>query len=138
MFRYEEAIAVAQRSVALHGKASTASPLEAAASLEALASLHVARKRFAEAQPLFKRALTIHEETGTANRATADLLTSMAECAEAQGRKDKAQPLLERAVGIYENLGVRDDDPAYVRSKKRLAGLKRQVGGFCCFAPSTL
>lgn len=136
--RYDEAFATAQRSVALHGKTSPASPLEVAASLDALGNVHMARKRYAEAQPLFNRALTIQEETMAPTKTTADLLTNLAECAEAQGRKEKAQPLLERAIGIYENLGVREDDPAYAKSKKKLAGFKRPLGGFCCSAPSTM
>jgi tetratricopeptide (TPR) repeat protein len=125
--------------VAQQGRAASGNPLDVALCLDALASTHMCRKRYEEAQPLFNRALTIHDETNTANKATADLLTNMAECADLQGRNDKAQPLLERALGIYETLGVREDDPTFVKSKKKLASFKwqRQLSGFCCTSPKT-
>src|ERR1035438_5116882 len=72
------------------------------------------RARYAEAQPLFERALAIYETAlGRDHRDVATSLNNLAELYRAQGRYAEAQPLYERALAVSEKaLGLNHPDVA--------------------------
>ena len=59
--------------------------------------------RYAEAEPLFKRALAIYEKSrGPDHPFVATSLNNLADLYWTQGRYAEAEPLLKRALAIYE------------------------------------
>ncbi len=71
------------------------------ASLNNLASLYNSQGRYADAEPLLKRALTIQERAlGPAHPDVAQSLNNLAELYRAQGRYADAEPLYQRTLGI--------------------------------------
>jgi tetratricopeptide (TPR) repeat protein/transcriptional regulator with XRE-family HTH domain len=65
-----------------------------------------ARVQYAQAEPLFQRALVIREQAlGVEHPAVAQSLTSLAQLYVDTGRYDQAQSLYQRAVTIYESRG---------------------------------
>jgi tetratricopeptide (TPR) repeat protein len=77
--------------------------LDEAAQLEQRAIKLFQQGRYAEAEPLFKRALKIAEKLlGPENPAIAELLESLAVLYKVQGRYPDAESLLKRALEIKE------------------------------------
>ena len=59
--------------------------------------------RYGEAEPLYERALAIHEqELGASHPGTANSLNNLAELYSAQGRYEDAKSLYQRALVIFE------------------------------------
>ena len=71
-----------------------------ATSLNNLATLYVDQGRYAEAEPLLKRALGIMEKTAPNHPNLATLLDNLAELYTNMGRDDEAEKLLARAKRI--------------------------------------
>jgi tetratricopeptide (TPR) repeat protein len=82
--------------------------------------LHL-RARYAEAEPLFRRALAIHEAArGPDHPDTAQSLNNLAVLYDSQGRSGEAEPLFRRALAILETkLGP--EHPYTVRCRANLA-----------------
>ena len=113
----------------LHAQACTAlieawnlTFLEAARLLNQAGTYLQARGRYAEAEPLLKRALAIREQQlGTDHPDTATSLGNLAELYSTQGKYAEAEPLLKRALAIWEQqLGIDHPNTATTRNNYAL------------------
>ena len=97
--------------------------------LSALASLLVeVTSAFAEARPLYERALAINEKVlGPDHPETATSLNNLASLLNTLGEYDAARPLYERALAIYEKV-LGPDHPSTATSLGNLAGLLDTLG----------
>jgi len=88
------------------------------------------RGRYAQAEPLFVRALAIHEQQlGSEHPNTAQSLNNLALLYHDQGKYEQAEPLLVRALAIKEqHLGV--EHPQTALSLNNLALLYRVQGKY--------
>ena len=74
-----------------------------AASLNNLAELYKAQGKYAESEPLYKRALAIWEKAlGPGHPGLATSLNNLADLYRLQGKYTKAEPLHKRALAIRE------------------------------------
>ncbi|GCF11224.1 tetratricopeptide repeat protein [Dictyobacter arantiisoli] len=91
--------------------------------------------KYAEAEPLCKRALAIREEhLGARHPATANSLNNLAALYRAQGKYADAEPLYKRALAIREEqLGARH--PATANSLNNLAALYNAQGKYADAEP---
>jgi tetratricopeptide (TPR) repeat protein len=89
-----------------------------ATTLNNLAALHRARGNYAQAEPLYQRALTICEQVlGPQHPDTAQSLNNLAELYRAQGNYAQAEPLMKCALAIYEQvLGPLHPDTKTIRA----------------------
>ncbi len=72
-------------------------------SLNNLAELYRAQGRYAEAEPLYRRALAIVEKAlGPEHPHVAANLNNLAGLYQAQGHYAEAEPLYQRSLAIYE------------------------------------
>src|SRR5690606_33023899 len=70
-----------------------------------LAGLYLIQSRYAEAEPLYRRALAIWEKTrGPEHPDTADAVNALAVIYYRQGRDAGAEPLYRRALAISEKV----------------------------------
>jgi tetratricopeptide (TPR) repeat protein len=127
--RYSEAVVLAQQYVELalrkHGETNT----EVASAIALLAILYQAQGRYAEAEPLYRRALTITEKSlGPGHRSVA-VLNNLAELYHAQGRYAEAEVLYKRGLAINEKaLGPTHSDVS--NSLSNLALLYQDQGRY--------
>jgi tetratricopeptide (TPR) repeat protein len=86
------------------------------------------RAEYAQAEPLFRRALAIREKAlGPEHPHTASSLNNLAELLRFQGKPEEAEPLYRRALAIYEKaLGPEHPDTA--TGLNNLAELLRDQG----------
>ena len=95
--------------------------------LNNLAEMYRAQDRYADAEPLYKRALKIAEKLGPDHLALATPLSNLALLYRAQGRYAEAEPLLRRALAIAEkSLGPEHPKVAFYLSN--LAALYKDQG----------
>jgi tetratricopeptide (TPR) repeat protein len=96
-----------------------------ASSLEILAELYRAQKRYGDAEPLYRRALAIREKSqGPEHSAVAETLSGLGDLYRAEGRYADAEPLYRRALAIWEaNYGPRH--PQVAAALESLADLYR-------------
>lgn len=74
-----------------------------AASLNGQALAYLKKAKFAEAEPLFKRALEVREKAlGSDHPEMSEILNNLAELYRAQGSPQQAEPLLKRSAEIME------------------------------------
>src|SRR5262249_42277990 len=94
-----------------------------ALTLNNLAALYKAQSRYADAEPVYKRALAIQEKTlGPDHPDVATSLNNLADLYEDQGRYAEAEPLFQRSLAIWEKeLGP--DRPNVATSLNNLAKL---------------
>ena len=96
--------------------------------LDHLAALDHARGAYADAAPLYERALQIREATlGTAHPDIARTLHNLARLYREQGAHARAAPLYERALRMYETT-VRGDDRRVATSLHNLATVYHAQG----------
>jgi centrosomal protein CEP104 len=90
---------------------------DVAVALTDLAALYSEEENFAEARPLYERALRIQEKTlGAEHQDTTQTLTDLAICHLDQGNNDVGRPLLERALVLQERaLGPDHADVTAIR-----------------------
>jgi CHAT domain-containing protein/Tfp pilus assembly protein PilF len=100
---FSEAIALAQRVLAMQEKALGPDHPDVWLSLNNLAALYENQGRYAEAEPLLKRALLIREKAlGPDDPAVAQLLNNLATLRSDQGRYADAESLFRRALATSE------------------------------------
>jgi tetratricopeptide (TPR) repeat protein len=88
------------------------------------------RARYAEAEPLYQRALAIKEEAlGSGHPSTAASLNNLAEIYRDQGRYGEAEPLYQRALAIQEK-ALGPDHPDTATSLNNLALLYKRQGRY--------
>jgi tetratricopeptide (TPR) repeat protein len=94
-----------------------------AVSLDGLAGVFLDVGKFPEAEPLYKRALKLHEETSGADSLNVSAtLNNLAVLYQAQAKYAEAEPLLKRSLAIDEQkLPV--DDPSIATACDNLASL---------------
>ena len=99
-----------------HEKALGPDHPDVATSLNNLAELYQAQGRYADAEPLYKRALAIHEKAlGPDHPDVATSLNNLAVLYQAQGRYADAEPLYKRSLAIREKaLGPDHPDVAAI------------------------
>ena len=133
--RYQEAIPLAQRALAIAEKALGPAHPDTAGSLNNLAELYRATGAYAKAEPLYERALAIAEKAlGPAHPDTASALNSLAALYYATGAYAKAEPLHQRALAIREKaLGPAHPDTA--TSLNSLAALYYATGAYAKAEP---
>jgi tetratricopeptide (TPR) repeat protein len=108
-----------------------------ATSLNNLALLYHARGRYAEAEPLYRRALAIWEKAqGSDHPDVATAVNNLAELYLARGRYVDAEPLLRRALALREK-ALGPDHPDVAQSLNNLAALSTPKAGTLTLSPST-
>jgi tetratricopeptide (TPR) repeat protein len=100
----------------------------AAALLERSAKYLQTLARYAEAEPLYRRALAIRQRSlGPDDPETAGILNSLAVLYASQEKYKEAEPLLQRALAIYEKV-LGPDHPHTATSLNSLAELYTGMG----------
>ena len=96
--------------------------------LNNLAFLFRRRGKFAEAEPLYRRALEINEKSlGPENPVLAVTLSNLAELCRAQKKYGEAESLYQRALAIREKV-LQPGDPAVAVTLSNMASLYRFEG----------
>jgi CHAT domain-containing protein len=128
--KYDEAIPLAQSSLAIREKVLGTDHLDVANSLNNLASLYDSQGKYAQAEPLYQRSLAITEKAlGTNYLFVAISLSNLAELYRNQGKYAEAEPLAKRALAIREKaLGT--DHPDFATSLNNLALLYYNQGKY--------
>jgi tetratricopeptide (TPR) repeat protein len=97
-------------------------------------NLH-AQGRYADAEPLYQRALALTERLlGPEHPHTAASLNNLAELYRSQGRYAEAEPLCQRALALRERV-LGPDHPDIAASLDHLAGLYRAQGRYAAAEP---
>ncbi|HEU4328887.1 MAG TPA: tetratricopeptide repeat protein [Roseiflexaceae bacterium] len=126
--RYEAAAQHAQE--ALRGFQGVRNEVSQASALALLGHVAEAQGAYAEALPLYKGALDIHERVlGPDHPDTASSLNSLAALYRTQGAYAEALPLYERALDIFERV-LGPDHPHTGYSLNGLAGLLKEQGAY--------
>jgi tetratricopeptide (TPR) repeat protein len=100
---YPTAEQVCQAAVAAAEKEAQDTPLHAM-TLNNLAELYRAQGHYAQAEPLFERALAIQEHTlGPTHPSVVSVLNNLARLYYAQGHHAQAEPLFKRVLAIQEH-----------------------------------
>jgi tetratricopeptide (TPR) repeat protein len=100
---------------------------DVAQSLNNLAELYRAQGRYVEAEPLYKRALTIDENAlGPDHPNLATDLNNLALLYQAQGHYAQAEPLYQRSLAIWEK-ALGPEHPDVATSLENYAALLRQT-----------
>jgi CHAT domain-containing protein/Tfp pilus assembly protein PilF len=101
--KYDEAIPLAERAVALREKALGAEHLDVARSLNDLAVLYYNKHDYSHAEPLLLRALSIREKVlGPEHRTVASSLHNLAVLYHDKGDYVRAEPAFVRVLAIRE------------------------------------
>lgn len=128
--KYQEAIPLAQRALALFEKALSPTDSNVAAGLNNLAKLYQDQGAYTQAEPMFVRALDIFEKSqGPTSESVATSLNNLAVLYHLQGAYAKAEPLLVRALGIREKL-LGPMHPDVATTLINLAGLYQMQGNY--------
>ena len=100
-WRGRAAVQASHRDPGEDGRASTR--LRSRAVLNNLAALYQRQQRYADAEPLFKRALAVREKSlGHGHPDLGQSLNNLATHYEKLGRHGDSEPLFKRALAIYE------------------------------------
>jgi tetratricopeptide (TPR) repeat protein len=128
--KYNEAISLAEKALAIRKKVLGENHLDTATSLNNLAELYRSQGRYSEAEPLYKQALAIYKaQLGDNHPDTAKSLSNLAGLYESQGRYSEAEPLYKQALAIYKaQLG--DNHPDTATSLNNLALLYKSQGRY--------
>ncbi len=98
---YQEALPFAQEALRLSEREYGPDHPATATMLTTLAKIYHAQDKYAEAEPLFERALAIREVSGS-YPGLARTLNNMAQLYFKQGRYAEAEPLIKRSLAIRE------------------------------------
>ena len=121
--RYEEAVPLAERALAIREKALSAEHPDVATSLNNLAAMSAAKGDYGRAEPLYQRALAIREKAlGAEHPSVALSLNNLALLYFAKGDYERAEPLYLRALAIDEKSSGAEH-PNVATSLNNLAGL---------------
>ena len=126
--RYDEAINLAKRVLAVYERVLGPNHFNTATALSNLAGIYQAKGDYRSAEGLFRRALSISENVDGPNHpATASIVDSMAGLYHAQGKYENSIAFLKRAVRIREQtLGVSHQQTAH--SLGNLAEVYAKIG----------
>jgi tetratricopeptide (TPR) repeat protein len=122
--KYEQAVplfrAALDTAEARYGEESPLLALD----LNNLAEVYRLTRRYDEAEPLYKRAITLDESAGEDNPGLATSLNNLALLYRAQGRLKEAEPLYKRALVLLEK-ALGPSHPDVAKSLNNLAVLYR-------------
>lgn len=103
--KYDEAIPLAERALAIREKALGAEHAAVAQSVNSLAILYEAKGDYGRAEPLYQRALAMREKLfGAEHPEVATSLNNLAGLNYVRGDYARAEPLYQRALAIREKL----------------------------------
>ena len=121
--KYDRAIPLAERALAIWEKALGPEHPDVATSLNNLALLYKAKGDYARAEPLYQRALAIREKAlGPEHPDVAESLNNLAVLYNAKGDYARAEPLYQRALAIREK-ALGPEHPDVANSLNNLAAL---------------
>jgi len=128
--RYQEAIPVARRLLAINEKALGPDHPNVATSLNDLAVLYDSLGDYARAEPLFKRSLAIYEKAlGPDHPRVATSLNNLAGLYDSLGDYPRAEPLYKRSLANFEKaLGT--EHPSVATSLNNLGLLYYSLGDY--------
>jgi CHAT domain-containing protein/Tfp pilus assembly protein PilF len=119
--KYDDALPLAQRALALREKVLGPDHLDVAQTLNDLAVLHQEKGDHARAEPLYQRALAIREKAlGPDHPDVARSVNNLAELYRAKGDYARAEPLYQRALAAREK-ALGPDHPEVAASLNDLA-----------------
>lgn len=125
--RYSEAISVMQKVLAMEEQKGL-EHIGTAKALSRLAQLYYDTGAYAQAEPLYQRALAIVEKVqGPEHPDTATVLNNLAELYRATGAYAKAEPLHQRALAIKDKM-LGPKHPNTAQSLDNLVGLRWASG----------
>jgi MYXO-CTERM domain-containing protein len=128
--KYEAAIPLAERALAIWERALGPDHPETAATVNNLAELYSMRGDYARAERLFQRSLAALETTfGPDHPHLTNPLNNLAGLYYARGDYGRAEPLLQRALTILEK-ALGPDHPEVARSLDGLASLRWSKGEY--------
>jgi CHAT domain-containing protein len=128
--KYEKAIPLAQRSLAIREKALGKDHPSVATSLSNLAALYQSQGKYVQAEPLHKRSLAILEKAlGKDHPDVATSLNNLAELYKRQGKYVQAEPLHKRSLAILEK-ALGKDHPDVATSLNNLTDLYQSQGKY--------
>lgn len=108
--RYDQAIPLAKKALALHEKVLGAEHPDVAAPLNNLAMLYIANGDHESAEPLLQRALAINEKTfGPEHLDVAMVLNNLGMLYSEKGDYARAEPLYRRSLAIREKISGPED-----------------------------
>ena len=100
--QHSDATSVAERALAI-AERQGAEQLNTASALNLLGLLYAAQGRYADAEPVYKRALALREKAlGLEHPSVGTSLNNLAELYRLQGRLAEAEPLYKRDLAILE------------------------------------
>jgi Flp pilus assembly protein TadD/regulator of replication initiation timing len=128
--KYNEAIPLAEKALAIFKKVLGDNHPDTATSLNNLAALYQSQGRYSEAEPLYQQALAIRKkQLGDNHPDTATSLNNLAGLYRSQGRYAEAEPLYQQALAIRKKqLG--DNHPDTASSLNNLAELYDSQGRY--------
>lgn len=133
--KYPDALALAQRSVALTEQRFGANDVTVASALNTLALLYEDQGRHSEAEPLYKRTIAVVEKAlGPDHRNLGVTLGNLAALYQKQSRFGEALPLATRALAIAEKADGADH-PNVAVSVNNLASLYEAQGRYAQAEP---
>jgi CHAT domain-containing protein/tetratricopeptide (TPR) repeat protein len=128
--RLQEAIPLAERSLAIREKAHGSSQLDLATSASNLGWLYEEQRAYGKAEPLLVRALDIREKAlGPTHLDVATSLNNLAGLYWAQGAYGRVGPLFARALNIRE-AALGPEHPDVAASLNNLAGLYQELRSY--------
>src|SRR5262245_51908501 len=120
--KYDEAMAVSQKALALGQRRFGADDTILGVLLLRIAEIHERQGRYAEAEPFYQRCLAVLEKArGSDHVWVAGVLDELAGLYQRQKRNDAAEPLYRRALSIY----TRAQGPEHPDVANVLIGLGR-------------
>jgi len=132
---YDHAVIAAKQALDLAERSFGPDHVDVALSLNNLALMYKTQKRFAAAEPLYKRSLLIREKAlGPAHRSVAESLHNLAALYKAQGEFAAAEPLYKRSLAIWEKT-LGPEHPSMATSINNLASLYVAQGDFAAAEP---
>ena len=128
--KYNEAIPLAEKALAIFEKVLGENHLDVATSLNNLALLYQFQGRYSESEPLYQQALAIYKaQLGDNHPSTATSINNLALLYQSQGRYSEAEPFYKEALAIWKKqLG--DNHPDTAQSLNNLAELYRSQGRY--------
>jgi CHAT domain-containing protein/Tfp pilus assembly protein PilF len=128
--RYDEAIPLAEKVVALVEKSLGEDNREVASALSFLGHLYRSKKDYARAEPPLRRALAIYEKVlGPEHYNVGTLLNNIAMLYTLGRDYGRAEPLLQRSLAIYEK-AFGADHPNVAKPLKNLADLYKDKADY--------
>jgi CHAT domain-containing protein/tetratricopeptide (TPR) repeat protein len=128
--RYNEAIPLAERALAIRQQVLGQEHLDVATSLNNLALLYSRQGRYSEAEPLYQQALQMRKKLlGDEHRLVATSLNNLAFLYSRQGRYSETEPLYQQALQMRKKL-LGDEHPDVATSLNNLALLYSRQGRY--------